>query len=150
MKRYNYVLLLLAGLLLLSAQVFASGVWTPITGIVSTGAGLTQGATDLSYLLISAPAGVTISNPVVVCDVIGCGSGTTPAFPFWANSPWAWAADDASSSWVGVQAMEYGNINEKSPGVPGTGVAAGDPQGWYDFQVQFTLPAYAVSTASST
>jgi hypothetical protein len=154
MKHFKLTLLL-AGLLLLGAQAFASPVYAPIPGIVSTGAGLTQNQDDDTYLLISAPAGVTLGDSVVVCDVIGCGSGTTPAFPFWANSPWAWTADTASSAWVGVidpslggfNGQQYGNINEKTPGVPGTGVATGDPQGWYDFQVTFTLSAYQAATA---
>ena len=80
MKHSNCTLLLMAGLLLLGAQAFASPELVPIPGIVSTGAGLAQGATDASYLLISAPAGVTLNSSVVVCDVIGCGAGTTPAF----------------------------------------------------------------------
>jgi hypothetical protein len=158
MKHSNCTLLLMAGLLLLGAQAFASPELVPIPGIVSTGAGLAQGATDASYLLISAPAGVTLNSSVVVCDVIGCGAGTTPAFPFWANSPWAWQADDASSAWLGVldpsmgglPGQQYGNINERTPGVPGTGVTTGDPQGWYDFRVEFTLSAYQAATAAIT
>lgn len=156
MSRYNYTLVLVGGLLLLGAPGFADGVLTPIPGIVSTGAGLTQSASDVSYLLISAPAGVTLGDSVVACDVIGCGSGTTPAFPFWANSPWAWTADTASSSWIsvnypaegGLPGQQYGNINEKTPGQAGTGVTVGDPQGYYDFQVSFTLTASEAATAS--
>ena len=147
MKHFKLTLLL-AGLLLLGAQALASPVYAPIPAIVSTGAGLTQGATDASYLLLTAPFGVTIASPVVTCDVIDCGSGgTTPAFPFWANSPWAWTPDTASSAWVGIQAIEYGNINEKDPGVAGTGVTVQDPTGWYDFQIEFNLTAYQAATA---
>lgn len=139
---------MLAGLLLLGAQALATPALTPIPGIVSTGAGLAQGATDVNFLLISAPSGVpaNILHPVVICSTVGCDGGAIPAFPFW---PSYWIPNDAHSQWVGVNAVQYGDTAAHSGA--GTGITTGDPAGWYIFQVAFYVPnALAQSTAHIT
>jgi hypothetical protein len=131
----------LAVLLLVAAHVFATPALVPIPGIVSTGVGLSQGAIDVNYLLISAPSGVpaNVLHPVVICQTVGCDGGTIPAFPFWSEGGGpVWAADNALSQWVGVKAIQYGDVSANAG--PGTGITVGDPTGWYDFQVTFVLP----------
>lgn len=143
------------GLLLAAARALATPTLIPIPGIVSTGAGLSQGASDVNFLLISAPAGVPVTifdsdgvpilpiNPVVVCSTVGCDGSSIPAFPFWAG---AWVANNANSQWVGVNAVQYGDISATAG--PGTGVTTGDSAGYYVFEVEFYLPStYAASTA---
>jgi uncharacterized protein (TIGR03382 family) len=74
---------------------------------------------------------------------VGCDGGTIPAFPFW---PGYWVANNAQSQWVGINAVQYGDVAPKAG--PGTGYTTGDPQGWYTFQVAFYVPnSLAQSTA---
>jgi hypothetical protein len=132
------------GVLLSAAQMCAAPVLVSIPGIVSSGAGLSQGAQDVNFLLVSAPAGVSTVNPSVVCSGVGCASDAAPAFPFWPNG---WVSNDANSQWVGINPVQYGNVSAQSGS--GTGVTTGDPSGWYTFRVYFYLPdAQAASTAT--
>ncbi|MGA2327092.1 MAG: PEP-CTERM sorting domain-containing protein [Bryobacteraceae bacterium] len=157
MRRRSYGLIVAVFLLSL-ARLSADAVLVPIPEIVSTGAGLTEAATDVSFLLISAPAGVPVTtfdgygnilDPVfanVICSTVGCNGSGIPAFPF--NG--FWIPDDASSQWDGVNAVQYGDIGAGVTPGSGTGVTTGDPAGWYDFRIYFYVPAEGVSTVTIT
>ncbi len=109
----------------------ATPVFDPILGIVSTGAGLADGATDVNFLLISAPAGVPLGiSPKVVKTMIDYGAGSQSAFPFWHDT---WVPNTANSQWVGIQ------DSYSAPTRDGYGPA--DPGGWYTFRMTFVLPS---------
>jgi hypothetical protein len=117
----------------------AAPVLVSIPGIVSSGAGLAEGATDVNFLLISAPAGVlTGISPKVVRSTVDYGSGPQPAFPL---LPTLWAANDANSQWLSVN-DSYWDAATRTPG-------ASDPSGWYVFLLVFQLPStYAAQNAT--
>jgi hypothetical protein len=130
----------LAGLLAVCSVLSqAAPVLVPIPGIVSSGAGLAEGAVDVNFLLISAPDGVPLNiSPKVVRTTIDYGSGSQAAFPFW---PGAWIPNSAESQWLGV-------LDSYSPP---TRYAYGpaDPSGWYQFRLTFVLPSsYAANNAT--
>lgn len=117
----------------------AAPVLVPIPEIVSTGAGLAEGDTDVNFLLISAPDGVPLNiSPKVVRSMVDNGSGPQPAFPLW---PGSWIPNDGESQWLAL------NDSYADPGP--TGYGPSDPSGWYTYVLVFHLPSmYAAQTAS--
>ena len=150
--RYRSYVPIIVVLLVSLAPLSAAPGLVPIPEIVSTGVGLSEGAIDVSFLLISAPAGVPVTTfdgfgnivePVfanVTCSTVGCNGGPVTAFPFGSGY---WLPNDARSQWEGVNPVQYGQIGE-------VGVTVGDPGGWYVFRTYFVLSEAARLTASIT
>ncbi len=138
MKKTIFVLV---GFMALASLGQATPVLAPIPGIVSTGAGLAEGDTDVNFLLISAPAGIPINiSPKVVKSTVDFGNGPQPAFPLW---PGAWVPNDANSQWLAL------HESYADPGPKGYGPS--DAAGWYTYLLTFQLPSdYAAQHASIT
>jgi len=136
MRHRRYPLIVCA--LLLAGQMWAAPVYTPIPGLTSTGAGLTEGFLDVNFLLISAPAGVTTNvYPYVVRTTANFGYGyQEPAFPF---LPGTWYPDSPEVKWLGVQPSYAGPTRST--------LGPSDPAGTYIFETTFSLTAAQVSTA---
>ena len=136
MRHRRYLLSVCA--LLLAGQMWAAPVFTPIPGLTSTGAGLTEGSLDVNFLLISAPAGVPTSvYPRVVRTTanFGDGMGYQPAFPF---LPGTWYPDSPGTKWIAPK-PSYAGLDRFSLG-------PSDPAGTYIFEITFTLTAQQLAT----
>jgi hypothetical protein len=114
--------ILLASVAALTMAVFATAPAHAgaITGLYNTGVGLSDGATDFNYAVVSVPAyeQAHYGSPAHPTAVVGNG------FPFG-----YWMVAPGGSNWISA----YGRIGNLDPSVNGT----------YDYQLKFSVPAGA-------